>query len=192
MTQRDDINLVRQLKSNDINAFNALFQKYSQNLYRFSFSMLKNREDSEEIVQEAFLRIWNNRSKIDTDKSFKAYLFKISYNLIMNQLKQRLKDEAFLIHLEQYFGTKQMAPPDVVDYMIIQNRINSIVEELPEKRKQIFRLSREDGLSHKEIAKKLDISVKTVENQIGLVLKQLKSKLGNEYLPVLLFLSLFT
>jgi len=192
MPDKRDIKLVQQLNNNDVKAFNALFHKYSQNLYRFSFSLLKNKEDSEGIVQEVFLRIWSKRNEIDSGKSFKSFLFKISYNLIINQFKARLKDKEFLMYLEQYFSTKNIPPVDEVDYHTIKDQIDRIVEELPEKRKQIFKLSREDELSHKEISERLDISVKTVENQINLALRHLKARWGREILPILLFLSLFT
>ena len=192
MPDKRDIKLVQQLNNNDVKAFNVLYHKYSQNLYRFSFSLLKNKEDSEGIVQEVFLRIWSKRNEIDSGKSFKSFLFKISYNLIINQFKDRLKDKEFLKHLEQYFSTNNIPPVNEVDYHTIKDQIDRIVEELPEKRKQIFKLSREDELSHKEISEKLDISVKTVENQINLALRHLKSRLGREILPILLFLSLFT
>jgi RNA polymerase sigma-70 factor (ECF subfamily) len=78
-----------------------------------------------------------------------------------------------------------------MDYNTLETEINKAVDELPEKRKQIYRLSREKGFTHKEIAEQMGVKPKTVENQINLALKHIKTRLGKDILPVLLFLSLF-
>lgn len=77
------------------------------------------------------------------------------------------------------------------DFNLLKSQIDEVVEELPEKRKEIYKLSREEGLSHKEISEKLNISVKTIENQITLALKHIKGRLGHELLGAMLFISLF-
>lgn len=183
--------LVSKLRNNEVKAFDSLFNKYSEKLYRFSFSLLKNKEDSKEIVQEAFLRIWKKRHEIDSSKSFKSFLFTISYNLIIDQLRLRLKDKEYRDFLVKYFDYEKDNSSNIIEYDALNKQINNAIEELPGKRKQIFKLSRKQGFSYKEIAKELGISVKTVENQINLSLKHLKSHLGRDVFPVLLFISLF-
>lgn len=195
MTDKPDISekiLVDKLKNNEVKAFDALFHKYSDKLYRFSFSLLKNEEDSKEIVQETFCKIWENRCQIDSSKSFKSFLFTISFHLVIDQLRLRLKDNKYRIFLEKYYGEHPGKQENQIDYDILKKEIFNAVEELPRKRKEIYRLSREKGLSHKAIAEQLDIKEKTVENQINLALKHIKSHLGKEILPVLLFLSIFS
>jgi RNA polymerase sigma-70 factor (ECF subfamily) len=184
--------LVVQLVNNEVEAFDKLFHKYSEKLYRFAFSLLKNSEDSKEIVQEAFLRIWRKREAIDSTKSFKSFLFAISYNLIVDQLRLRLKDQEYRKFLISYFESESFDLSSKLDYDKIVSQIRDAVDEMPAKRKQVYTLSRELGLSHKEIASRLGISVKTVENQITLALKHLKSKLGKDILPLILFLFLFS
>ena len=191
ITNKDDKQLVSQLRHNEVKAFDTLFHKYSEKLFRFSFSLLKNEEDSKEIVQEAFLRIWKKRQEIDSSKSFKSFLFTISYNLIIDHLRLRLKDKEYREFLARHFKFEKFDFGNDIDYDILNRKIKNAVEELPAKRKHIFILSREKGLSHKEIAEELGISVKTVENQINLSLKHLKVRLGKNILPVLLFLFLF-
>ncbi len=191
LQKEDDQNLVLLIQKNKVEAFDILFHKYSDKLFRFSFSLLKNEEDSKEIVQEVFLRIWKKRKEIDTTKSFKSFLFAISYNLIVDQLRLRLKDKKYREYLTHYFETENLDLRNDLDYTILVEKVRNVVENLPAKRKQIYILSREVGLSHKEIAGKLGISVKTVENQITLALKHLKSNLGRDVLPTILFLSLF-
>uniref|UniRef100_UPI0032174CFE RNA polymerase sigma-70 factor n=1 Tax=uncultured Draconibacterium sp. TaxID=1573823 RepID=UPI0032174CFE len=189
--KEDDKHLVLQLKNNEVEAFDVLFHKYSDKLYRFAYSLLKNKEDSKEIVQEAFLRIWTKREEIDSTKSFKSFLFSISYNLVIDQLRVRLKDQEYRKFLVRFFESENFELKSKLDYDNMVVQIRNAVEELPEKRKQIYILSRELGLTHKEIASRLGISVKTVENQITLALKHLKTRLGKDVLPVILFLMLF-
>jgi RNA polymerase sigma-70 factor (family 1) len=183
--------LVTKLRNNDVEAFDFLYHQYSNKLFRFAFSLLKNEEDACEIVQETFFRIWEKRNKIDSSKSFKSFLFSVSYHLIIDQLRERLKDQEFRNSLEKYFNKQVNLQENLLDYNTLETEINKAVNELPEKRKQIYRLSREKGLSHKEIAGQLGVKPKTVENQINLALKHIKTRLGKDILPVLLFLSLF-
>lgn len=187
----DDCALVSQLQNNEVLAFDLLFNKYKDRLYRFAFSLLKNSEDSKEIVQEAFFRIWKKRNQIDSTKSFKSFLFSVSYNLIVDQLRLRLKDQEYRKFLEAYFESQKLELTSNYDYDKIVEQIRHAVDELPSKRKQIYTLSRHLGLSHKEIAERMGITVKTVENQITLALKHLKKSLGKDVIPILLFLSLF-
>jgi len=187
----EDRYLLIQLQNNEVEAFDLLFNKYRDRLYRFAFSLLKNSEDSKEIVQEAFFRIWKKRKEIDTTKSFKSFLFSVSYNLIVDQLRLRLKDQEYRKFLEAYFKSQKFELTNNDDYDKIVAQIRHAVDELPPRRKQIYMLSRQVGLSHKEIAGRMGITVKTVENQITLALKHLKKSLGKEIIPILLFLCLF-
>ena len=179
------------MQCGDIKAFERLYNTYSSKLYNFAFSLLKNKEDAEGIVQEVFLSVWSKRHEISTEKSFKSYLFTISFNRSIDLLRKRLKEKDYLRHLEKFFHISTITPEQEVDYSIVKSQIDIAVEELPEKRKRIYRLSRDKGLSQKEISEQLNISVKTVENQITLALKHIKNHLGEEILPVLLFLFLF-
>lgn len=192
MPDEDDKQLVSLLKKTEVKAFDILFHKYSQRLYHFSFSLLKNEEDAKEIVQETFLRIWNRRLEVDSGKSFKSYLFTISYHLIIDQLRLRLKDQEYRNFLQDYFKISNFSVDSKIDYEELTQKIDQVIEELPEKRKRIYKLSREEGMSNNEIAEKLGISTKTVENQITLSLRYLKLRLGKHMLPVILFLSLFS
>lgn len=192
LLKESDKNLVIQLKENEVEAFDLLFHKYSEKLYSFAYSLLKNHEDSKEIIQEAFIRIWEKRHDIDCSKSFKSYLFKISYNLIIDQLRARIKDTKYKEFLVRYFESEKIELKSNIDYETISKQVRNAVSELPEKRRRIYVLSREAGLSHKEIAIKMEISVKTVENQINLSLRHIRERLGADVLAVFLFLILFS
>ncbi len=191
MASESEIELIKLLQNDDCNAFDRLFLLYGDKLYRFAFSLLKNHEDAENIVQEVFLRIWYNRAKIDTSRSFKSFLFTVAYNLIIDELRLRLKDRNYLKHLEKFFNVSDLNTQHNTDYNLLRFQVYNVVKELPEKRRMVYLLSRESGYSNKEIAAKLGISLKTVENQINLANKYLKIKLGKELLIFLLYLSLF-
>lgn len=190
-TGNNDQQYVKKLKEHNVPAFDSLFNKYSNKLYRFSFSLLKNAEDAEEIVQETFYRVWKRRRQIDITKSFKAYLFTISHNLIIDRLREKLKEKEFRESLLKNFEETEVQKINEEDFAELSELIRVAVEELPSKRKEIYKLSREEGLSNREIAQKLGITVKTVENQINLSLKHLKNRLGKQALTVSFFLSLF-
>ena len=178
LSQHDDKILVSRLRNDEARAFDILFNKYCDRLFSFAISLLKNEEDSKEVVQEAFFKIWNKRNEIDTTRSFRSFLYTISYNLIMDRLRLRLKDQEYRKFLEYHFEYAEKSLVNTVDYEILKKEIGNAIEELPDKRKHIFKLSREMDMSYKEIAKKLDIKVKTVENQINLALKHIKKRVG--------------
>ena len=191
MTSQLEIKLISRLRNSDVKAFDQLFRNYSRNLFRFAFSLLKNKDDAEGIVQEVFLRVWNKRADIDSNRSFKSWLFTISYNLIIDELRLRLKEKEYINHLEKFFNTQDIIAENEADYNLLKTQIDEVMEKLPDKRKMIYRLSRVEGLSNKEISEKLSISVKTVENQINLAIKFLKFSLGKDLLAATLFISLF-
>ena len=191
MKVNEELLLVSQLINSDKKAFDALYHKYSQKLFRFALSFLKNEEDSKGIVQEVFLRVWNKRHDIDCTKSFQSFLFKVSYNLIIDHFRFKLKETEYRKFLKDHFNSNIISPSSYTDCEIINGMIKEAIEALPKKRKNIFVLSRENGYSHKEISKQMGISVKTVENQITLSIKQIKTKLGEDVFFIALFISLF-
>lgn len=186
-----DKKLVRLLKRGDRRAFEDLFYKYGQRIYFFAFSFLKNKEDSEGIVQETFYRIWKNRNKIDEFCSFRSFLFTISYNLIMDQFRTRIKEQEFLDMMKSKVWQKELSTSKDVDFHILNAHYQKLIEQLPARRKQIFKMARFEGLSYKEISKRLDISVNTVENQMATALSFLRKNLGEESFVALLFCYLF-
>ena len=190
LTKIDDKTLIVQLKNNNVEAFDRLFEKYSDKLYNFSFSILKNEEDAKEIVQEVFFRLWNERKKIDADKSLKSLLFTITYRIIIDYFRKQLKERDFRKSLPKYFFDNYCEQKNHIDCDTLKKEINKAVEGLPAKRQAIYRLSREKGLSHKKIAARLDIEEKTVENHINLALKYIKTSIGKEFLPLVLFIVL--
>ncbi|HNR40807.1 MAG TPA: RNA polymerase sigma-70 factor [Bacteroidales bacterium] len=181
--------LVKSLSKGNILAFNTLFREYSGRLYRFANGYLRSEELSEELVQEVFTRVWENRKSIKSEYSFKSYLFTIAFNII----KKHFRREAYI---SEYLKTKgaddfDLETTETVNYNSLLQYVLQIVDQLPARRREIFIKSRFEGLSIKEIAKELNISHKTVENQLTDALRFIRNNIRRESIPVLLFLALF-
>ncbi|MFV0378874.1 MAG: RNA polymerase sigma-70 factor [Mangrovibacterium sp.] len=189
--QTETLTWLNQLKNGDLKTFDLVYKQYSERLYGFALSILKNHEDAKEIVQETFLRLWNSREQLRADQSLKSYLFKISYNISIDLIRIRLKNEKYVDYLKAHFATDAEEVENLADYNELTNNIQQMIDELPEQRKKVFRMSREHGLSHAEIASQLGISTKTVENHINLALKSVRKKLNSDNLGTLLFSALF-
>ncbi len=179
--------LVDLLKKDSIKAFDQLFFKYSPRIYSFAFSFLKNQQDSEEVVQETFLRIWKNRKKIDRHYSFRSFLFTIGYNLVMDQFRKKVKDFEFLDVLKSELTLKDTTTEKEIDFKSARRRYNQLLEQLPDRRKVIYKLARFEGYTYKEIADYLKISVNTVENQMTAAIRYLRKNLSQESFVALLF-----
>ena len=173
-----DREYVEALKKDDLSAFDVLFKKYSESLYAFALSISREPYIAEEVTQLVFMKIWEKRSKIEADLPFKSYIFSIAYSETISWIrkinsedrkKENFRGEIPLISNETSF---------TIEFNNINSLANQMIECLPEKRKEIFKLSREQGYSNKEIAAMLDISVKTIENQMTSALKTLREKLG--------------
>ncbi len=177
-TLGDESLLVQELSKGNILAFNALFREYSGRLYRFALGYLKSQEEAEELVQEVFTIIWEKRSGLKEDLSFKSYLFTISFNIIRKHFRTKSHMTEYLksgINNESDIQTSQK-----INYDSLYQFIANLVDQLPERRKLIFIKSRFEGLSVIEIAEELNISHKTVENQLTDALKYIRINLNRE------------
>jgi len=155
-----------------------LFNYYYPRLYDFSKSFLKLEQGIDDILQEVFIRIWHNRKKISDPGTFNSFIFTITRNLLLNELRSRLNQNNLKEEIRRLSIAQEYTNSGEPDYNDFKNRIDQIISELPERQKEVFILSRTEGLSHKEIARKLEITTKTVEYHISLAIKSLKVKLS--------------
>lgn len=188
-SKENDAKLVKSLAKGNILAFNALFKEYGHRLYRFAYGYLKSETEAEELVQEVFTIIWEKRSDLKEELSFKSYLFTISFNMIRKHFRTKAQLSAYLqsgLKEEKDFQTTH----DIY-YNSLFQYITELVNKLPEKRRLIFRRSRFEGHSIKEIAEELQINHKTVENQLTDALRFIRTHLNKEDLVLLLFFVMF-
>ncbi|MDD2306888.1 MAG: RNA polymerase sigma-70 factor [Prolixibacteraceae bacterium] len=187
MQVRDDKEYVECLKKDDFIAFDALFHKYSVNLYAFALSITRDSFAAEEVTQLVFLKVWEKREQIKEHLSFKSFLFSVAYHETISWLRKEKSEKMRIGEFVRMSGFQTSETENTVEFRNIESLANGLIQEMPEKRKEIFRLSREQGFSNKEIAEKLGISIKTVENQMTSALKYLREKLGKHDVLGLLF-----
>ena len=189
---KSDKEYIECLKNDDFSALDALFRKYSGSLYAFALSLTRNPFAAEEVTQLVFLKVWEKRSKINEFLSFKSFLFSVAYNETISWLRKENSEKRRIGNYTQYIDSITNETEQLVEFRSLELIAENLIAEMPEKRKEIFRMSREQGFSNKEIADKLNISIKTVENQITSALKFLREHLGkNEILGILFYFLMF-
>lgn len=170
--------LLGQVKNSDINAFEVLFKKYQPVLFRQVLFQTGDIDLSHDIVQETFIRIWNHRKSLKPHLSFLAYAFKIGRNILIDTIKHqniRNREDNILALLDLY---KNENPEETFQLKMLQEQIIAIINNnLPNRCREIFILSRLENKTNKEIAELFHITTKTVENQITYALKILRNKL---------------
>lgn len=172
----EDIELMARLQSGDEFALKLIYDKYWDKLFLSAFNMLQDQQACEDIIQDIFINLWNKRMQIEIRVSLKAYLFASTRYEVYRQVRLGNVRESIFDHAHERLET----PSEYgnIEYKELLSQINSIVDKLSSKCKTVYKLSREEQLSHKEIANQLDISTKTVENHLNKALRQLRTSLG--------------
>ncbi len=168
---------VQGLRGNDPYAFKMLYEKYAPGLHAFSNRFNFSREEAEEIVQETFIRIWQNRHTLDPHKSFNTFLITIAKRLIYNQIRHGKYRDMYLKEVKAGFTESTAHPANEKE---LRQLLNKAMTELPDKCRQIFRKSRLEGFSNQQIADEMNISKSTVENQLNKALKKIRYYLKNK------------
>lgn len=177
----DDREEVSRLKAGDSRAFRLLYDKYAPKVFGFAFSYFKSREKSEEIVQEAFLKIWNDRGSLQPDLSFNSYLLTISRNLIVDCIRRNSIESFFKSDLVKRLASEYNHVENEVNVNELQGVVNDAINNLPAKRRKIFTLVRRENVSYNEISNRLGVSKKTIEAQMNKAHKAIRSYLHLHY-----------
>lgn len=173
--EKTDTELVLLLTQDDEAAFSELYVRHKDKLRYFCLSLLKSGEEANDIVQEIFIRIWESRSFINPDLSFSSFLYTMARNRILNYFR----DADIDMKVKQILALKNPTEENIIEsdmiYAEYKNILHEAIETLSPQRKKIFNMSREENLSHKEIAAQLGISVNTVQEHISESLRSIKS-----------------
>lgn len=168
------------LRNGSLEAFEKLYHRYKNKLYLFSLKYLDDSVDAEETVQIVFISLWENRRNLDEKLSVKSFLYKATINHVYNIFKKRA------VHL-RYVNHELLMPEKSVNQTYeqiysteLEKKIERIISYLPAQQQKIMNFSRFDGLSNEEIAQKLDLSVRTIENQLYRATKILREHLKSE------------
>jgi RNA polymerase sigma-70 factor (family 1) len=184
--QLSEQEIVGAIKQGNERIFEETFRKYYQSLCNYANSILKEMDESEEIVQNLFLSIWEKRSDLEITISLKSYLYRAVHNHCLNRIKHLKIREEYQQYATNFYDASYESVSQTVMKNELEQKIEEAIKKLPEQCRLIFRMSRFEELKYNEIAEQLELSPKTVENQIGKALKFLRIELA-EYLPLLIY-----
>ncbi|HEY8404229.1 MAG TPA: RNA polymerase sigma-70 factor [Flavobacteriales bacterium] len=182
--QLDDQHIVKNMRQGDRGSFETMFRTWYNPLCNYAFSFLGRREESEEIVQNVFVQFWEKREEIEIETSLKSYLYRAVRNTCFNVLKhEKVKREHARYTLERNEHHSSQGGATLLAQEL-EVKISQALSQLPEQCAIIFKMSRFEEMKYAEIAEKLGLSIKTVENQMGKALRIMREQL-KDYLPLL-------
>lgn len=174
--------LISQIQKGDAAAFEKLYGCYYTNIFRFIYSIVKEFEIAEDLVQDVFINVWKQRAQINVEQSIKSYLFTAARNASLNYLRHRsvvrkIFPVSVKIDEQQKININLNQGEELYSQKTLQEELQQALSSLPDKCRTVFYLSRYEELTHNQIAEILDISPKTVNNQILKALKILRKRL---------------
>lgn len=165
--------LIKGVRESDLDCFKQLFSLYKVKLFNFSYRHLRSREDAEEIVQDTFVKIWENRSALNIDLSFNSYIFTIAKNLILNKIRRRVSEPSMFDSVEEHSASDE-STEDGILYRDMELVAQRAISSLPAQRQLVYNLSRREGLTYEQIGMQLGISSRTVEAHLRKALKSIR------------------
>jgi RNA polymerase sigma-70 factor (ECF subfamily) len=186
---KDNYLIIEQLKGGSYQAFNRIYEQYFDLLYGFVLGLTHSHEKTREVVQDAFIKVWINHGKINPELSFKAWLFKMAQNIVIDKLKEQFSNPVFEDYLI-YLSDEKLAEPfqDDFDFEMFNKVLLDAKKKLSPRQLQVFELCKENEMSSTEVAQKLHVSEQTVYNYLHQALDILRKEIRPFYL---LFLLLF-
>jgi RNA polymerase sigma-70 factor (ECF subfamily) len=172
-----DTEIIGRIRKGDVGQFESLFRSSYVSLVRYAKTLIKDHDTAEEIIQDLFFRLWQDREKIKIESSLTGYLFRSVHNRCLHYIEHNRVVERHEKEMSYRQTESQESPSDILHYKELQARIARILERLPERCGKIFYMSRFEGLKYTEIAEKLSVSVKTVESNMGRALKEFRKEL---------------
>lgn len=167
--------------------FEQVFKEHFKSLHAYACSILKDEDSAEEVVQNVFYKLWEKKERINTLDSIPAYLYRSVYNESLNMIKHNKVRSEYQAHAG-YRTDHSDNTADQTNLKELEVRLTKAMNELPEQCRTIFQMSRFEELKYREIADKLNLSVKTIENQMGKALKLMRQKLSDYLIVLMIFL----
>lgn len=166
---------IQKIALGDHDAFRYVFMKYFPKMKYFITHIVKSEAVAEELSQDVFEKIWRNRTELSDLRSLSSYLYRMSKNMAINYIEHKYVENTYI---QDYKAELDFSIEDELDAKEIKLLIMLEVEKIPEQRKKIFMMSRFENVKNEEIAEKLNISKKTVENHLNLALKQIRKTIS--------------
>jgi len=173
LDDKSDRQLVSRLKLGDKKAFEEIFRKYREKIYYFAIRYYNSAEDAENVVQDVFIKLWDERENVKEELSLNNYIYTIAKNHLFNIQRKKINEKAYRSYIVEHL----VQTPNLENEMIfadLKQSIDKIIDELPAQRKKVFVMGNIEGLSNKEVASALNLSVRTIEVHKSLALQALK------------------
>jgi RNA polymerase sigma-70 factor (ECF subfamily) len=186
LSEKEELEL---FKKGSSPSFESIYHLYSGKLYNFVMKISKG--DSyiaEELVQRTFIKVWETREYINPDKSFISYLCTIAKNMLLNEYEHQTVQYIYHEYVKVNTADVDSSTENEIDKDLLEEYIDKLADNLPPKRKEIFILSRKEGLSNKKIAEQLHITESTIETQLSKALASMKSQMQKHYELILIIL----
>lgn len=174
----EDSEIIRRIREGNKQEFENLFRSSYASLVRYAQTILRDHDTSEEIVQELFFRLWKDRETLRVESSLKGYLFRSVHNRSLHYIEHQKVIDRHAGETAAAAETVSEPVTDAIYYNELQAKVARVLERLPERCSEIFRMSRLEGLKYNEIAEKLSVSLKTVEANMGKALKEFRKALA--------------
>jgi len=174
-----DRKILERLIKGDQSAFKAIYDQMSAGVYSVAYSIVKNDDNAQEVVQDVFTKLWINKSKLDPEGNLWVFLYVVTKRLSIDRFRS---EKRFKLALENNFRDDNdfaASPEDLIFYKELDNLLNLSISELPEQQRKVIELSRNKGLNHQQIASLLGLSPSTVNNHITKALTHLRLKIKN-------------
>ena len=189
---KSDAEALWKMVDGDMAAYRFLFDQHFSDLCNFLLIYLHSKELSEEIALEIFTFIWEKRETLQIKATFKSYLFAAAKNRAISLYRKEQRKLFTSIDSEQSFFLEDSSSPNLLENIELREIINSAIDKLPEKSRQIYLMAWEQNLSHKEIAEQMGITPKTVENHVGIALRKLRESLNPYYQQIFVMFLFFS
>jgi RNA polymerase sigma-70 factor (family 1) len=158
-------------------AFNTLYKAYSKPLYLRVLRMVKNADDADELLQELFIKLWDNRKIIDLEKSFKSYMYTIAHNLVSNYFRKIANDQALIRSILQNATIYYLNAQELLENKEVSKLLQQAIDQLTRQRKQVFQLCKIEGKSYEEAAELMGISIATINSHMTKSLQSIREYL---------------
>jgi RNA polymerase sigma-70 factor (family 1) len=186
----DDTHLFHQIATGNETAFREIFHKYTSKLYPAVFKIVKDQNEAEEIIQNLFLKLWLKKETLTEIENPGAWLYRVASNLALSSLRKQAQVRASAKIIQHQYNEEEHITPEL-DAKELNQLVNEAIQQLPAGRRQIYTLSRQQGMNRQEIATQLGVSESTVKNQLSSALKFIQQYINSRhgiYLPVIFFL----
>ena len=188
LKQDIDEDLLQQIINGDTVAYATVYELFKDLVFAFAYSLIKDRDTAEEVVQQVFFKLWERREQIDVTQSFSAYIKRITYNHIIDFFRKVKRETQLQAELQRNMESLCNSHQDMLTRKDLETIYRTAIELLPTQKKNVYLLAKEEDLSYDEIATEMNISKNTVRNHMTIAIQFVREYVGKHYVISLIFL----